>query len=132
MLGMLSMAWGFAFYLIEVGLQSMPPLSVVNIRLIVGASTLYAVMHWQGYSLPMAWEWWVRFALLATIGNLIPFSLIWFLILAAIRIGQDEDWNVLAVIAIGLAGGILAMGLLMGAIRNARLNRAESDVLEYG
>ena len=63
---------------------------------------------------------------------LIPFSLIWFLILAAIRIGRDEDWNVLAVIGIGLAGGVLAMSLLMGAIRNARLARAESDVLEYG
>jgi len=63
---------------------------------------------------------------------LIPFSLIWFLILAAIRIGRDEDWNVLVVIGIGLAGGVLAMSLLMGAIRNARLARAESDVLEYG
>ncbi len=63
---------------------------------------------------------------------LIPFSLIWFLILAAIRIGNDEDWNILAVIAIGLAGGMLAMGLLMGAIRNARTARSESEVLEYG
>jgi drug/metabolite transporter (DMT)-like permease len=76
MLGFLSLAWGFAFYLIAVGLESFAPLTVVNIRLIVGAITLYMIMRWQGYSLPPPGRWWARFALLATTGNLIPFTLI--------------------------------------------------------
>ncbi|HDY83868.1 MAG TPA: DMT family transporter [Halieaceae bacterium] len=76
MLGFLSMAWGFAFYLIAVGLESFSPLTVVNIRLIIGATTLYVIMCWQGYSLPPPGRWWVRFAVLAVTGNLIPFTLI--------------------------------------------------------
>ena len=76
MLGFLSLAWGFAFYLIAVGLESFSPLTVVNIRLIVGATTLYIIMRWQGYSLPPPGRWWARFALLAISGNLIPFILI--------------------------------------------------------
>jgi len=76
MLGFLSLAWGFAFYLIAVGLESFSLLTVVNIRLIVGATTLYIIMRWQGYSLPPPGRWWARFALLAITGNLIPFILI--------------------------------------------------------
>ncbi|MEH6515336.1 MAG: DMT family transporter [Halioglobus sp.] len=76
MLGFLSIAWGLAFYLIAVGLESFGPLTLVNIRLAVGALTLYAIMHWQGYSLPRSGHWWGRFCILAIFGNLIPFSLI--------------------------------------------------------
>jgi len=76
MIGFLSLAWGFAFYLIAVGLESFSPLTVVNIRLAVGALTLYLIMHWQGYSLPRSVHWWRRFCLLAITGNLIPFSMI--------------------------------------------------------
>ncbi|MFT6288497.1 MAG: drug/metabolite transporter (DMT)-like permease [Alcanivorax sp.] len=76
MLGFLSTAWGLAFYLIAVGLESFAPLTLVNIRLAVGALTLYVIMHWQGYSLPRSSYWWSRFCILAIFGNLIPFSLI--------------------------------------------------------
>lgn len=76
MLGFLSIAWGFAFYLIAVALDSFAPLTVVNIRLAVGALTLYIIMRWQGYSLPGIGHWWTRFSVLAITGNLIPFTLI--------------------------------------------------------
>ena len=76
LLVLLSLAWGFAFYLIAVALESFPPLTIVNIRLAVGALTLFLVMHWQGHRLPRETAWWWRFALLTIMGNLIPFSLI--------------------------------------------------------
>ena len=76
MLGFLSVAWGFAFYLIALGLQDFSPLTVVNIRLLVGAMTLYLIMRWQGYTLPPPGGWWGRFSVLAITGNLVPFSLI--------------------------------------------------------
>ncbi|MGI9606525.1 MAG: complex I subunit 1/NuoH family protein, partial [Acidimicrobiales bacterium] len=63
---------------------------------------------------------------------LIPFSLGWFLLLASIRIGRNEEWNLGIVIVVGLVVMLGGAALLMGAIRNARLSRAESDVLEYG
>jgi drug/metabolite transporter (DMT)-like permease len=76
LLFLLSLAWGFAFYLIAIALESFPPLTIVNIRLAVGAATLCIVMHWQGHRLPREAGWWWRFALLTILGNLIPFSLI--------------------------------------------------------
>jgi len=63
---------------------------------------------------------------------LIPFSLGWFLVLAGIRVGQNEGWNVYAVVAAGIAGILLGAMLLMGAIRTARITRSESEIVEYG
>lgn len=76
LLGFLSLVWGLAFFLIAVALEAFGPLTVVSIRLAVGAITLYAVMRWQGYKLPPLGPWWPRFALLAALGNIIPFTLI--------------------------------------------------------
>lgn len=76
MLGFLSLAWGMAFSFIAVGLKAFPPLTLVCIRLAVGALTLYAIMRYYRYALPTQWRWWGRFAILAIAGNLIPFSLV--------------------------------------------------------
>jgi len=64
---------------------------------------------------------------------LIPFSLGWFLILAAIRVGQNEGWNLFIVILVAIAIMGLGAGLLMAAIRNAQSSRSDKDfVEEYG
>lgn len=63
---------------------------------------------------------------------LIPFSLGWFLILAGIQVGRNEDWNLFVVVAVGIAGLALGGALLLGAIRTARIARSESEILEYG
>jgi len=76
MLGFLSVTWGFSFYLIAVGLRSFPPLTLVNLRLAIGALVLFFIMRWQGHRLPPPGGWWLRFALLSVMGNLIPFYLI--------------------------------------------------------
>ncbi|MEP6391248.1 MAG: DMT family transporter [Halioglobus sp.] len=76
MLAFLSLFWGFAFYLIAVGLESFAPFTLVNLRLAIGAATLYAVMRCYGYSLPTEPVWWWRFLLLSILGNLLPFTLI--------------------------------------------------------
>lgn len=76
MLAYLSVFWGLAFFLIAVALRGFPPLTIVWLRLAVGAFVLYVLMRWQGGSLPMQWQWWLRFLLLSLCGNLLPFSLI--------------------------------------------------------
>lgn len=76
LLGFLSVAWGFAFYLIAVALASFGPLTIVATRLCIGTLTLYLIMRWQGYRLPPVGPWWPRFTVLAVFGNALPFSLI--------------------------------------------------------
>ena len=62
---------------------------------------------------------------------LIPFSLGWFLILAALNIGRDRGWNLVVVVFVGIAGMLAGTMLLMTAVRTARQNRLESDGLEF-
>ncbi|MEH6583589.1 MAG: DMT family transporter [Halioglobus sp.] len=72
----LCIAWGFSFLLIAVALDSFPPVTLVTLRLLVGAGILYLIMRRQGLSLPRERRWWGYFVLLSIMGNLIPFTLI--------------------------------------------------------
>ena len=72
----LSTAWGLSFMMIALALQSFPPLTLVWGRLALGAMVVYSLMRWSGHRLPREWHWWLRFAMLSAIGNLLPFSLI--------------------------------------------------------
>jgi len=76
LLASLCLAWGLAFMLIAIGLESFPPITLVASRLAVGALVLYVLMRWQGFSLPREWIWWRHFACLTLLGNLVPFTLI--------------------------------------------------------
>jgi NADH-quinone oxidoreductase subunit H len=57
---------------------------------------------------------------------LIPIALGWFLLLGAIRVANDEDWNVALVLSISIAIGVTAGLLLLGAISKARRERLEA------
>jgi drug/metabolite transporter (DMT)-like permease len=76
LISLLAIIWGFAFYLIAIALRSLPPLTLVALRLVFGALTLIVVMRVKGLSLPREPLWWLYFSLLALMGNLLPFSLI--------------------------------------------------------
>ncbi|MBE9540607.1 MAG: DMT family transporter [Proteobacteria bacterium] len=74
--GILASIWGFAFFLIAIALRSFPPITLVTLRLVIGAVVLFLLMRWQGLSLPREPLQWWYFSVLAIQGNLIPFSLI--------------------------------------------------------
>ncbi|HLU42969.1 MAG TPA: NADH-quinone oxidoreductase subunit NuoH [Microthrixaceae bacterium] len=56
---------------------------------------------------------------------LIPLALGWFLLLVGVRISADQDWNVIAVVAVAVAALAAGGGLLLGAIRSSAAKRAE-------
>jgi NADH-quinone oxidoreductase subunit H len=58
---------------------------------------------------------------------LIPLSLGWLLILAAINIARDEDWNLPLVVGIGFAVMVAAYGLLTAAMRAGKVRREELE-----
>ncbi|MCU1462679.1 MAG: dehydrogenase (quinone) [Acidimicrobiales bacterium] len=63
--------------------------------------------------------------------RLIPVALYWLLLIAALRVGQDQGWNAALVIGIGIGAGALAWGLLGLAARTGAEQAAE-DALGLG
>jgi len=59
---------------------------------------------------------------------LIPLSLGWVLLLGAIDIGRDNDWNPVAVIILSIAGLLAGYGLLRGAVAAGRRVRELQEV----
>ncbi len=64
---------------------------------------------------------------------LIPIALGWFIVIAAREVADVEGWPVIpaTLIAFVLVFG-LGAPLLMGAVKNARRQRLESEIVEYG
>ena len=54
---------------------------------------------------------------------LIPVALGWLLLLAAIQVGRDNDWNLVAVVVVSLAVLIASGALMIGAVRISGRNR---------
>jgi NADH-quinone oxidoreductase subunit H len=57
--------------------------------------------------------------------RLIPVALYWLLLIAALRVGQDQGWNSWLVVGVGVGAGALAWGLLGIAMRMGAEQAAE-------
>lgn len=76
LLGYLTTAWGFAFYLIAIALVAFEPVTVVWGRLTLGAGVMWIVLWARGGRLPRGGLWWGRLLVLSVTGNVLPFTLI--------------------------------------------------------
>ncbi len=72
----LSLLWGSAFVFIEIGVEALPPLTLVLGRIGLGAFGLYLLLRWRGLSLPTDWLSWRDFLVLGALNNALPFVLI--------------------------------------------------------
>lgn len=86
--------WGSAFVLAEVALEGFDPLKLTAIRIFIAAAVLVSLMWLSGRRLPGTLRAWGYFALMALIGNCLPFFLITW--------GQTE-------VESGLAGILMAV-----------------------
>jgi drug/metabolite transporter (DMT)-like permease len=76
MLVILSAIWGGSFFLIEIALRGFHPFTVVFLRVTVAAVALVCVVYASGIRLPSSPGTWVRYLILGSLNNAIPFSLI--------------------------------------------------------
>jgi drug/metabolite transporter (DMT)-like permease len=72
----LSSIWGASYMLIKLGLETVPPLTLAATRIVLGAAALMTVVRLRRLRLPRGLRAWTPFAVMAVVGNALPFSLI--------------------------------------------------------
>lgn len=78
MLLALSLLWGGSFFFIGVAVKSIPILSLVAARCLIGALVLHLVLRLNGIAFPTRPEILVAFAGMGILNNVVPFSLLTF------------------------------------------------------
>ena len=114
---LLSLIWGSSFTLIKVAIPSIPPFTMVAVRVTLAAILLLLIATAQGHSLPRQPPIWAAFFLQGLLQSALPFTLI--------------SWGE-AHIASGLAGVlnatppmfVLAISLMTGHGRKAHRSAA--------
>src|SRR5262249_20109757 len=71
----LALIWGSSFLFIKVAGDQLPPAYVAFIRVALGAITLLIILTVMGDRLPRDRRLWLHLAMLALIGNVIPWTL---------------------------------------------------------
>ena len=72
----LSILWGGSFFLIELVIQDLLPLTIVLLRVSIAALALWVAVGVLGLSVPRNIRIWLAFFVMGLLNNVIPFSLI--------------------------------------------------------
>lgn len=75
LIGILSILWGGAFFLIEVGLRSYPPITLVFMRLVLAVPPMWIAMRRMGQRLPSEPRVWGLLAVVGALNCALPFIL---------------------------------------------------------
>ena len=76
MLLALATLWGSSYTFIKVGVETIPPVTLIAVRTLIAASILVSVIKLRGLSLPRDFVTWRRFLFQACLNSVVPFTLI--------------------------------------------------------
>ncbi|VIO75044.1 DMT family transporter [Bradyrhizobium ivorense] len=78
LLGLLSVLWGGSFFFNGVILRELPPLTLVLLRVVLGAGLLLPLLRARNIAFPSGVSGWAPFFAMGLFNNVLPFSLIVF------------------------------------------------------
>lgn len=73
---LLATLWGASYTFIKIGVETIPPLTLIAARTALAGGLLLAVMRWRGVRMPGGWDKWRSFLVQAALNSVIPFTLI--------------------------------------------------------
>ncbi|MCG2637638.1 MULTISPECIES: DMT family transporter [Bradyrhizobium] len=76
LLAVLSILWGGSFFFNGAALRELPPLTLVFLRVVLGATMLVPFLRMQGIGFPKGVAGWTPFFVIGLFNNVLPFSLI--------------------------------------------------------
>ena len=72
----LAALWGASYSFIKVGVETIPPVTLIAARTLVAGAILVAFIRWRGLALPKDAATWRRFLFQACLNSVVPFTLI--------------------------------------------------------
>jgi drug/metabolite transporter (DMT)-like permease len=72
----LSTLWGASYSFIKIGVETIPPVTLIAARTLIAGLILVVIIRWRGLSLPKDAIAWRRFLFQACLNSVIPFTLI--------------------------------------------------------
>jgi len=72
----LATLWGASYTFIKIGVETIPPVTLIAVRTLIAGGILLAVILWRGLRLPMDIATWRRFLFQACLNSVVPFTLI--------------------------------------------------------
>ena len=72
----LSTLWGASYSFIKVGVETIPPITLIAARTLIAGATLVAIIRWRDLTLPKDILTWRRFLFQACLNSVIPFTLL--------------------------------------------------------
>lgn len=128
----LATLWGGSYTFIKLGVETIPPLTLIAARTLIAGLILLAVIRGRGLRMPRDLTAWRRFLTQACLNSVVPFTLIaWaersvdaglasilngttpvfvFLISLALMSGKRPDWRK----GLGVAAGVAGISLIVG------------------
>ncbi len=76
LLAVLATCWGASYTFIKIGVETLPPVTLIAARTFIAGLLLLAVMRMRGVRLPTEPAMWRRFLLQACLNSVLPFTLI--------------------------------------------------------
>jgi drug/metabolite transporter (DMT)-like permease len=76
LLTLLSTLWGASYTFIRVGVESIPPVTLIAARTLIAGLLLFGWMSVSGVAMPRTWAVWKRLFVQASLNSVIPFTLI--------------------------------------------------------
>lgn len=72
----LAALWGASYTFIKIGVETIPPITLIAVRTLIAGLILMAVLRWRGLKLPADAAMWAKFLFQACLNSAIPFTLI--------------------------------------------------------
>src|SRR4051812_21749177 len=72
----LSTLWGASYTFIKIGVETIPPVTLVAARTFIAGGLLLAIIGWRGLKLPRDRKTWAYFLFQACLNSVLPFTLI--------------------------------------------------------
>ncbi|GGB63532.1 membrane protein [Tistrella bauzanensis] len=72
----LSTLWGASYTFIKIGVETIPPITLIAARTLIAGAVLVAILRLRGLTLPTDRKVWGRFLFQACLNSVVPFTLI--------------------------------------------------------